>query len=328
MVAETVQSIGIGFPPDRVLFTTNDRVLLVSETTLALVDLDTASYSDLPTGLDIDEGQKLKKVAATSNGDYALILAEASTALLALDLADQSLIEVELGCYPTDLDVAETGDVSLLICRQDGKIIVLDNDDLTFEEYETEETVGSGELTADGSLAVLFTNSEPIERVHIFHPSDGTLETYQTVKPLIGAAIAPYGQSAILFHYGGDFDPIDEFDDYFDRHEAFSMMDFSDGRINPVETAETPLLVSFSDDGNYAMVPLPEHRQLVLVNLIGYLADVIVTPSRPLDIGIIADLGLAFALQDHPMGRISFFDVETLAMQTITGFLLNGQIEQ
>ena len=325
---EEVKSLAIGFPPDRVVFASNDRAILASETTLAFVGLQNGTFTVLPTGLDIDQGQKLQKVAVTSNGNYALVLAEASTELLALDLSDQSLTRVELGCYPTDLDVSENGDISLLLCRQEGEIIVLDNDDLSIVSYLTDEIIGSGELTSDGELAVLFTNSAPIERVHLFYPSDGEIETYLTVKPLIGAAISPQDDAAILFLYGGDGEPIDDFDAYFDRVEAFSVMSLTDGRINPVEVPETPTLVSFGDDGKHALIPLPNYNKLILVNLVNLLADVLITPSKPVDTSVISDLGLAFALQEHPLGRISFYDVETLTVRTITGFLLNGGIEE
>ena len=72
------------------------------------------------------------------------------------------------------------------------------------------------------------------------------------------------------------------------------------------------------------MIPLPAHRQAVLVDLVSGLADAIELPSKPLEVGVISDLGQAYALQDHPLGRISFIDVSTLRVRTITGFLLNG----
>jgi DNA-binding beta-propeller fold protein YncE len=323
-----VQSLAVGFPPEDAVFTQDERAVLVSATTLALVNLTNGAFASLPTGLDIEEGQKLKKVAITADGAYALLLAEASTSLLALKLADNSMTAIELGCFPTDLAVAAQGDVSLLVCRQTGQISVIDNRTLALTQHTTDEVVGSAELTADGRQALLFTNAEAIEKVHVFATANGALQTYLTVKPLIGAAIAPGDQSAVLFHYGGDNQPIDDIDRYFDRREAFSAMNLSDGRINPVEVPETPLLVSFGDDGRYGVIPLPGHNEVVLVDLTNGLADALYTPSRPTDVGVIAEMGLAFALQQHDLGRITFFDVATRQARTITGFLLNGQIGQ
>ena len=325
--AASVLSIAVGFPPDEVVFSGDGRAVLISETTLAVVGLATGSFSSVATGLDVDDGQVLKKVAVTAGGDYALLLAEASTALLALDLSTEELERVELECYPTDLDVAAEGDVSMMVCRDDGLIVVMDNETLALTTYETDETVGSCELTEAGDRGVLFTNAEAIERVHVIDTATGEMDTYLTVKPILGVAIAPHDTGAVLAHYGGDGEPIDDFDAYFDTVQAFSVMNMDDGRINPVETVAVPLVVSFGEDGRNAVIPFADSRQIVLVNVVTGLADVIVTPSTPLEVGVIADLGTAFVLQEHPLGRISFVDVDTLQFRTITGFLLNGGID-
>ena len=324
---QQTRSLAVGFPPDEVVFTRDDRAVLASEINLALVGLEDGSFSNIATGLDIEQEQTIRKVAVTANGNYALILAKAVEKLLALNLSTLDITDVPLGCYPTDLDVAESGDTTLVVCKQQNKIIVLNNGDLTLEEFDTDKTIGSGELASDGSLAVLFTAAETIEQVHVFKPADGSLVTYYTVKPLIGAAISPGDRSAILFHYGGDGNPIDSFDEYFDNKDAFSIMNLSDGRINPVETPTTPELVSFASDGKLAVVPMPEYRQIILAHPDTGLADTLITPSEPLEVGAIAEFGVAFALQDHPLGRISFYDADSLSVQTITGFLLNGNIE-
>ncbi|NLH50572.1 MAG: hypothetical protein GX444_18510 [Myxococcales bacterium] len=322
----TVRSLAVGFPPDSVLYTNDERALLVSTTILGLVRLTDGHFETLPTGLDIDAGQRIRKAAVSADSSYAFILAEAATDLLSIDLSSLEIEELELGCYPTDMDVAAEGDITLLLCRGTGQILVLDNGDLSLDAYETDEVVGSGELTADGRQAVLFTNSESIERVHLFSPADGKLTTYYTVKPLVGAAIAPDDRTAVLFHEGGDGQPLDDFDQYFDGQEAISIFNLKNGLINPVETAVRATTVSFGSDGHYAVVPQPNRQKLLLLDLQRGLVDVLATPSLPLDAGLIDDLALVYVLQDHPLGRISFFDTQTLAVRTVTGFLLNGQI--
>jgi len=145
---------------------------------------------------------------------------------------------------------------------------------------------------------------------------------------VLAVAISPTDTGAILLHYGGDFDPIDDFDAYFDTRNAFSILNFADVRINPVETPLVPETVSFGSLGRYSLVPFPIQRKMVLADMLTGLADVLVTPSQPLEVGLISDLGIAYALQDHPLGRISFYELETLEIRTITGFLLNGEIDQ
>ncbi len=329
---DAVVSLGVGFPPDHVAFSPDGSyALLVSETTVALVELETGVYETLATGLDVQAGQKVKKIGITADGLYALILAEASQNILALHLDDMQLQEVDLGCYPTDLDISEQGDVSLLVCKQSNQALILDNDDLTLSTYDVDEVVGSGEMTTDGALALLFTNAEFIELIHAFDTATGGLTTYLTVKPITAAAIAPDDASAILFHDGGDNDPIDDFDEYFDRKNAFSIMTIDQGRIAPVEVPEAPETVSFDPDGDFAIIPLPNSRRVVLADLVFGLADEITTPSPPLEAGLIAVDGevTGYVLQEHELGRISFFDTadQNLQLRTITGFLLNSEID-
>jgi hypothetical protein len=330
--ADAVVSLGVGFPPDLVAFTPDGAyALLLSETTVALVELDTGIYQTLPTGLDVQAGQKVKKIGITANGLYALILAEASQNILALDLGDMELSEVDLGCFPTDLDISEDGDVSLLVCKQSNQVLILDNDDLGLTVFDIDEVAGSGEMTTDGALALLFTNAEYIEEIHAFDTETGGLDTYLTVKPIKAAALAPDDASAILFHEGGDNDPIDDFDAYFDNKHAFSIMTINQGRITPVETPERPEVVSFDPNGQYAIIPLPVSRRIVLADLVFGLADEIETPSPPLEAGLILVDGgvMGYILQEHDLGRISFFDTDdqNLQLRTITGFLLNSDIE-
>jgi hypothetical protein len=48
--------------------------------------------------------------------------------------------------------------------------------------------------------------------------------------------------------------------------------------------------------------------------------------SPPSAVGILPGAGQAFVAQRHPLGRVSFLDVVTDAVRTVTGFDLNSQI--
>lgn len=328
VATQTAESLSVGFPPDIVAFTLDgETALLTSETALAVLDLVDASFRLLDTDLDPDAGQKIRKATVTPDGERALILAEASQSILVVDLDDLSVEALDLGCFPTDLDTPEGGDASLLVCREEGRVIVVDHDDLSLDDYGVTETVGSGELFADGSQAVLFTNATAVERVHLFALDDGSLATYLTVKPITGAALAPDDASAILFHQGGDGQPVDDFDEAMDTQEAFSLFLPASGLVTPVQTWQRIESVSFGELGDWAVVPIPTRSEIIVVNLRTALADSFTVASTPQDAGVIDAIGQVFVLQDHEMGRISFIDVETGKVRTVTGFLLNGGIE-
>jgi len=48
--------------------------------------------------------------------------------------------------------------------------------------------------------------------------------------------------------------------------------------------------------------------------------------SPPSGIGILPGANEAFVAQRHPLGRVTFVDLTTDAVRTITGFDLNGNI--
>ncbi|MCL4235896.1 MAG: hypothetical protein KJ042_15405 [Deltaproteobacteria bacterium] len=322
------KSLAVGFPAADVAFNVSgDTAVLITETAVAVLDLTDASANVLTTGLDPTAGETVKKIAVTPDGDHALVLAEGRTSLLALDLADLSFSDVDLGCYPTDLDVPRTGDRSLTVCREEGRVHLIDNDSLDATGYDVTEIVGSGEIAADGSRAVLFTNADQIERVHVFTTSDASLATFLTVKPILGVSLAPGDARAVVFHEGGDGAPLDDFDAAMDTLHAFSIFNIDTGLLTPVQTPEPAEIISFSEDGATALLPMPGAKSVILAHLDRGLADEIAFSTKPLDGGIVTDLGLAFVLQEHPLGRISFIDVNTLHVDTITGFLLNGDIE-
>lgn len=321
-------SLAVGFPAADVAFNVaGTTAVLITETAVAVLDLTDADANVLTTGLDPTAGETVKKIAVTPSGNDALILAEGRTSLLALDLSSLDLSDIDLGCYPTDLDVPRVGDRSLTVCRDEGRVHLIDNDTLVATGYDVTEVVGSGEISADGERAVLFTNADDIERVHVFTTSDATLKTYLTVKPILGVSLAPGDARAVVFHEGGDGTPLDDFDAAMDTLHAFSIFNLDSGLLTPVQTPQQAEIISFSDDGALALLPMPDSKSVILAHLTSGLADEIAFSTKPLDGGIVTELGLAFVLQEHPLGRISFIDVDTLHVDTITGFLLNGGIE-
>ena len=50
--------------------------------------------------------------------------------------------------------------------------------------------------------------------------------------------------------------------------------------------------------------------------------------SPPDAVGILPAAGQAFVAQRHPLGRVSFVDLVSDAMRTVTGFDLNGSVVQ
>ena len=63
--------------------------------------------------------------------------------------------------------------------------------------------------------------------------------------------------------------------------------------------------------------------------------DDIPLPSLPRYVGVMndpnpndADTPTAWVSQEHPLGRLSFYDVDDNSLETLTGFELNAKVEE
>jgi hypothetical protein len=77
---------------------------------------------------------------------------------------------------------------------------------------------------------------------------------------------------------------------------------------------------------------MDENRNVGIIDYPSRLVDDVLVPSYPVHVGVMPEgpvlpVPVAWVSQDHPLGRISFVDPDTLAVQTVTGFELNSEIE-
>jgi hypothetical protein len=56
------------------------------------------------------------------------------------------------------------------------------------------------------------------------------------------------------------------------------------------------------------------------------LLDRIALPSRPLAVGLVAEMGQGFVAQEHSEGRVTFVDLESGQDKTVTGFELAAKV--
>jgi hypothetical protein len=85
------------------------------------------------------------------------------------------------------------------------------------------------------------------------------------------------------------------------------------------------------DLGNEIGVVTASHGSVYEAHLISLAAlQVVVVPlsSAPLSAGILPSLGMGFAAQNHPEGRVTFFEFGSGRVRTLTGFELSSEIVQ
>lgn len=106
------------------------------------------------------------------------------------------------------------------------------------------------------------------------------------------------------------------------------MVELQDHFTNPVRLSKTPTDFVDSADGRYGYFLQEGVRSIDVVDYDSLLVDEIPLQSVPVDLGIMPGTHTVFASQTHSLGRLSFYDPDEETLQTLTGFELNGAVEE
>jgi hypothetical protein len=206
----------------------------------------------------------------------------------------------------------------------------------TFERVRLNELFGSVELGQQGETALLYSNGVPRTHLTLLQLGEAAGSSHRTLDlkiPIFSAISTPDGAHAIalLEPPAGSKLP-----------GAFAVVPVR--RNLPAKIQGTKAITVAMDAGAQtpAMVAISDERALVTVSdgvgtHLAYLArmpeltvDAIELASKPLPraSGIVSEANQAFIAQQHPEGRITFIDLDTNAVHTLTGFELSSQVSQ
>src|SRR5262249_49177539 len=121
-------------------------------------------------------------------------------------------------------------------------------------------------------------------------------------------------------------------DDFIDKSYGYSLLDLATGFAKLQITPVDPGPFTFTLDGSKAYVALDggdaatATRALQLVSTTSGVVTTAALASPPWAVGILPDANATFVAQRHPLGRVSFVDVTTDAVRTVTGFDLNSHV--
>jgi hypothetical protein len=198
------------------------------------------------------------------------------------------------------------------------------------------ELVGSLVLSPSGQQAVLFTNASAVERVTIVDLADtANWRSYGLRKSVRSLGYDPTGSSLIITHSKGFGDPFEngiDFDEFIDRSYGYSILDVATGFDKLEITTADPGAFSFSTTTPRAYVLLDGGdadgavAETHIIELDTGVVRVRAMNSPPETVGILPEAGMAFINQRHALGRVSFINVVSDAMRTVTGFDLNSRI--
>ena len=342
----------VGFRPREIEFdAAGTRAYVVTDDGISIIELaevieaGPAIVAPVPITDDFASDPLDMEVNVVASGELAVVRERLKNELRVLRLEAPNLGQmttVDLPAEPTDVDLATDGLTAYAVVRDTSELAILDlsaglpsSANLALVTLGTEE-VGSMVLSPSGQEAVLFTNASAVERVTVVDlENTANWRTIGLRKSIRSLGYDPTGASLIITHSKGFGDPFEngiDFDEFIDRSYGYSILDVATGFDKLEITTADPGAFSFSTTTARAYVLLDGGdadgavAETHIIELDTGVVRVRAMNSPPETIGILPDAGMAFINQRHALGRVSFIDVVSDAMRTVTGFDLNSRI--
>ncbi len=351
--AERSVDLTVGFRPREIEFdAAGTRAFVVTDdgvSVIALADVVDAGPTivapiavqddPLANPLDIE-------VNVVASGAFAAVRERFKSELRVVQLSGPgvgAMSTIDLPSEPTDVDLASDGSEAYAVLRDSSELAILDMSGGLPSDADLQlvplgaQIVGSMVLAPNGDQAVLFTNASSQEGITLVDLADAAhpVQRYSLQKSVRSLGYDPTGTSLIVTHAKGFGDPFENgisFDEFIDRSFGYSIVDVATGFDKLQITTADPGTFSFSTTTPRAYVLLDggdadgATAQTHIIELDTGVVRIQTMSSPPESVGILPNAGMAFVNQRHPLGRVSFINVVTDAMRTVTGFDLNSRI--
>ncbi len=350
--SEKSVNLTVGFRPREVQFdATGNRAYVITQDGVSVIDLAHATSAapaivpPIPVASP-DVPPEDVEVDIVATGQYAAVRQANVPALRIVDLAGNpgQSWTLPLASPATDIDLAPDGSRLYAVLRAAKRLAFVDvpGDAQSPSGIETIDlanaTLGSLALSSDGTRGLLYTNATADERITLvkLDTPGYPIVTWSLKKSVRAVALSPTGDTALVVNSKSSGDPslAVSFDEFVDKSYGYTLLDLATGfgklQITPVD----PASFRYAPDGEKVYVALDggdaptSTRALQIVTT--QTGVVITKPlgSPPSAVGILPGSAQAFVAQRHPLGRVSFVDLVSDAMRTVTGFDLNSHIVQ
>jgi len=283
---------------------------------------------------------KAVDVSVTATGTYAVARREGSAELLLVDLKTHTVSSLLLSSPITDLDLLPSGSQAFAVLRNESTLVRIEipgsfTAGAPVKSWPfTNVTVGSVTLTPKGNFAVLYTTAVASESLVIFDVASELPRTVELHQPIRAVAIAPDERSALVLHPAGSTSSTGGNNgSTTTKVHGYTMVRLQDGFTKLQYTAAEPNPFAITPDSKFAFVLLRDDAASIRIaqqiSLESFATVDYPLGSPPNSIAALASAShKVFVGQVHPEGRISFIDWVTGDVQSVTGFALNGRIQQ
>ncbi len=323
----------VGFNPRGVQFTADSvSAVVASDAYVAVIDLTAASPAPMRIAIseDLIDPPLAEEVLLTPDGRFAFVRQFGAEELTVIELAEARVERVAVGANPTDLDLTPDGLRAVAVARDAKELWLYDLADPFAEAavvaLPPTESFGSVVMSPDGSRGLLFSTATQTSRYASWELATDEITVRSLVKPVRAIGLSPTGETALVFHPKDNGDTPST--SAFYNHWALTMIDLTDDFFaNPLLLPDEPIGFAHSDDGERGYFIMEDQPWLEVLEYQTLLYEDIALKSNPVHVGVVPESTLAWASQEHDLGRLSFYDPDSGDLQTITGFELNSGIE-
>lgn len=200
----------------------------------------------------------------------------------------------------------------------------------SFDTVQIRDVFGSVELGDAGQTALLYSNAVPSTHLTLLDLAARGHRTVDLKLPVFSALSTPDGAHAIslLKPPAGSQQP-GAFAVVPVAKELPPRIQGTQAATVPLDTSKPPAMVALSD--TRALVTVTDGGSVNVAYLVR-MPELTVAPVSldsvplPQGSGIVPEANQAFVAQKHPEGRITFIDLDSGALHTLTGFELAAQV--
>jgi hypothetical protein len=259
-----------------------------------------------------------------------------------VNLKTHTVTSLIMSSQVTDLDLLPASNQAFAVLRDESKLVRIDIPD-GFTGGKPQVTwqfdgviVGSVTLSAKGKYALLYTTAVPSKSLVIVDFAQNEYRVVDLTKAIRAIAIAPDENSALVVNAvpaaSGSGGTTGQTSSTTNTSFGYTMVHLAEGYRRVVDTQANPDPFLITPDSTYAFVLLRDDKASVRIaeriSLTSYHVDDFLLGSPPNSIAALSGSHNVFVGQVYSEGRISFIDWMTGSVRTVTGFALNGRIQQ
>jgi hypothetical protein len=361
--ANAATTLAVGYRPVSISFSADSsKAYAVTQDGVSVVALAQGAVVDtVPLGANgATDPEDTHDVSVTPDGKLAVVRRDASAIVAVVDLASHARTELPLSGVVTDVDVSSDGARAVAVSRAtaDLAIIPLSGHAPTAADVVhvsiKGETVGQVSLTAGGTVAVLYSNAFPSERISVV--TLGASPAFHVVRlhaPVLSALPTPDGKFAVALHADIPPPPAPVYVDAgadggadggvlvqqppemttTPPATAFSLVPLDGTQPPRIETADAPIqAVAIAPAGNRVLITQRDDTKKIFGAYLGLMPtlEVIKYPlaSPPIAAGVVGGANRGYVAQEYADGRITFVTLDGGDPRTLTGYELGARVVQ